>query len=130
MLTTIRQRLGAYFHKFVFLEGLPQPQVSPQSPDTPLTKTPQPLLNEAQGIPITTPTTPSQGATKDVQTTIPAPRKHPWNENTLTVLGTDVHTGEEVSITLEEQRLGQYTLGSAGTGKTTLLDGMFNSVVS
>jgi hypothetical protein len=130
MLTTIRQRLGAYFHKFVFLEGLPLPQVSPQSPDTPLTKTPQPVLNEAQGIPINTPTTPSQGATKGVQTTIPAPCKHPWDENTLTVLGTDIHTGEEVSISLEEQRLGQYTLGSAGTGKTTLLDGMFNSVVS
>jgi hypothetical protein len=38
-----------------------------------------------------------------------------------TVLGTDAHTGREVSLTLEERFQGLYVIGANGTGKTTLL---------
>jgi hypothetical protein len=36
------------------------------------------------------------------------------------VLGDDILTGDEVTISLEERLLGQYIIGATGTGKTTL----------
>ena len=59
-----------------------------------------------------------------------APHKPLWDENTLTLLGIDIHTNEEVSIALEDQRLGQYVIGSTGMGKTILLDSMILSAAN
>jgi Type IV secretory system Conjugative DNA transfer len=47
-----------------------------------------------------------------------------------TVLGTDIQTGEAVTISLKERLLGMYVIGATGTGKTTFDLNMILSDIS
>ena len=71
---------------------------------------------------------PASGAARPQVTLIttsapPAPRLQ-------TVLGTDVTTGQEVTISLKERLLGMYVIGATGTGKTTFDLNMILSDIS
>jgi type IV secretion system coupling TraD/TrwB family protein len=126
LLHWIRKALRALFYP----EWLKPRQNTRSSSDTTAATLPQPVSKEAQVIPVSPSSAPSRGEERNSQTNVPEPRKRQWREKTVTVLGTDIQTGEQVTISLEEQRLGQYVIGSTGTGKTTLLDNMIHSVAS
>ena len=125
MTPTLRQRIDKYVRKFFFLEGLGGPQVdthsSPAMASPPLSETDgngRDMRERDQGA--LPPVEAANDPANDRQ-----PDKLQRHEPTLeTVLGTDIHTGEVAKISLEDQRLGQYVIGSNGTGKTTLLCNM------
>jgi hypothetical protein len=62
-----------------------------------------------------------QGATRNGHANGTKPQPQYLAESSLlTVLGTDIHTREQVTISLKERYLGQYGIGGTGVGKTTL----------
>jgi DNA helicase HerA-like ATPase len=130
MVTRLLHWIRKIFRALFYPEWLKPRQNTRSSSDTTVATLPQPVSNEAQVIPDSGATAHPVEITANGQTNAPEPRKRQWDENTVTVLGADILTGEQVTISLEEQRLGQYVIGSAGTGKTTLLDNMIHSVAS
>ena len=104
------------------------------NPDTPLSNLPPPVRAEVKsiltslpaGTANTTVNNPAVISRRPAVSHRPAPNGHTRpqprlpDENTRTVLGTDVKSGREVTISLKERLLGFYVIGSTGTGKTTL----------
>jgi hypothetical protein len=109
------------------------------NPDTPFEKLPPDVRAEVKQI-LTSATTqrlpsPRQQALAPQRPTRPVvrqaqapnghtngtrPQPYAADETALTVLGTDVKSGREVTIALKERLLEFYVIGANGTGKTTL----------
>jgi len=112
-----------------FIKGVPTPPEATTPDAAAPANHPEPVLNEAPGIPGTPAPVASGQSGQNDRTTASVPRKPQWNENTITVLGTDIHSNEEVSISLDDQRLSSAAIGSTGTGKTTLVGNMILSAI-
>jgi hypothetical protein len=110
------------------------------NPDTPFEKLPAPVRGEVERIikssiaaspPATRPRPavqdrslnppPSQSRpqTGERNGTAPQPR-YPDESSIVTVFGTNIKTGQEVTLSLKERYMGLYVIGATGTGKTTL----------
>jgi len=90
----------------------PRPSSPPALPQAPVTvvKAPPP---PGTGLPL-------NGAAGSSFATGSRPLPLFPDENACTVLGTDVNSGQEVTISLKELLLALYGIGAMGTGKTTL----------
>jgi DNA segregation ATPase FtsK/SpoIIIE-like protein len=117
MALSLLQTVTAKF-KEIFLMFHKEPHESKKTSPTPaLPKLPSPGEKEVPVIHITAKTSASKGAPPNG--TAPQPRT--LDESSIvTVLGTDIKTGQEVTVSLKERYMGLYVIGATGTGKTTL----------
>jgi hypothetical protein len=93
---------------------------SPQLPQ-PVQKAPHPIhVNATVAFP--------PSAAPNGHATVTAPKPHSPDESSIvTVLGTDIQTGQAVTLSLKERYQGLYAPGSTGTGKTTFDHSMIHS---
>jgi DNA segregation ATPase FtsK/SpoIIIE-like protein len=121
MALSLFQTVTAKF-KEIFLMFHKEPQESKKPSPTPaLPKLPSPGEKEVPVIHITAKTSASKGVPPNGQAYGTAPHPLTLDESSIvTVLGTDIKTGQEVTLSLKERYMGLYVIGATGTGKTTL----------
>jgi hypothetical protein len=123
-MTTAKRRTFREWIRYLFLPEWPQTTQPPRAsapPKVPVTavKAPQPLPSNARSA---LPHGPAPNGQR------PQPRFP--DENALTVLGTDVKSGREVTISLKERFLGLYVIGVTGAGKSTFDLNLIHSDIS
>jgi hypothetical protein len=108
--------------KEIFLKFLKKPHESKKPSATPaLPKLPSPGEKEVPVIHISAKTSSSKGVPPNGRPNGTAPQPRTLDESSIvTVLGTDIKTGQEVTLSLKERYMGLYVIGATGTGKTTL----------